>query len=154
MPSETQMPFDNHDFSIDSASDKTAKVCAKCGQSQAGPITNICPGFVTSIITSTNQDSPKYAPNKPKDDVTKASTPKPADSKPADSKPAYTPPSADDKFNGASIVQSLKNIEKNWLVMLEIYNQQAKTARAKYDAALAQGFTDAQALYLCHQAWN
>lgn len=58
------------------------------------------------------------------------------------------------KAQGIEIVNAFKTINDNWMMHLEIYNQQAKVAKAKFDAAVAQGFSELQALQICHKTWE
>jgi hypothetical protein len=58
------------------------------------------------------------------------------------------------KAQGIEIVNAFKAINDNWMMHLEIYNHQAKVAKAKYDAAIVQGFTELQALQICHKTWE
>lgn len=52
------------------------------------------------------------------------------------------------------VASALKSFNENWLMHLEIVEYQSKMIKARYDAAIAQGFTEAQALQICTQPWN
>jgi hypothetical protein len=55
---------------------------------------------------------------------------------------------------GAALFAALKNIKDNWPATLELIALQAMSLKAKYDEALTQGFTEAQALELCTKRWE
>lgn len=56
--------------------------------------------------------------------------------------------------NGAALIKSIQNLNENWLVMLELYEHQARVIKVKYDLAIALGFSEPQALHLCNQSWS
>ncbi len=53
-----------------------------------------------------------------------------------------------------SIMSVFAKQNANWLFELEMINQQAKYSKARYDAAIAQGFTETQALEICTKHWS
>lgn len=57
-------------------------------------------------------------------------------------------------IKGAELVEALKNADKNWLIMIEVFNHQAKNIRVKYEALISQGFSELQALQICYQKWE
>lgn len=55
---------------------------------------------------------------------------------------------------GAALFAAIKQLKTNWPATLELIAHQALSCKAKYDEALAQGFTEAQALELCTKRWE
>ena len=66
-----------------------------------------------------------------------------------------TPPTAEDiaETINANGMRAMYNLRSNWPMILEMYKHQAKGIRAKYMAALEEGFTEHQAMYLSLQPW-
>jgi hypothetical protein len=54
---------------------------------------------------------------------------------------------------GKKVLAGIKNVYDSWMVQLEIYEYKSKICKAKYDAAIAQGFTEEQALEICTKEW-
>jgi hypothetical protein len=55
---------------------------------------------------------------------------------------------------GASLAKSIQTIRDNFLMTMEVHEVQARAIRSKYENAIAQGFTEAQAMFLCTQEWK
>lgn len=55
---------------------------------------------------------------------------------------------------GKAVIQAFKKFNEDWLMHLEIYDQKAKVAKAKFDAAVGAGFTETQALQICYEEWK
>ena len=49
-----------------------------------------------------------------------------------------------------ALAQAVRQMRETLPAMLEINELQAQITRAKFKALVKQGFTEAQALYLCH----
>ena len=49
-----------------------------------------------------------------------------------------------------TLAQAVRQMRETLPAMLEINELQAQITRAKFKALVKQGFTEAQALYLCH----
>lgn len=58
------------------------------------------------------------------------------------------------RANGAKLITAMNELEKHWPNMVEIINHQARTIRTRYQAAIDQGFSEAQALHLSTQEWK
>lgn len=56
--------------------------------------------------------------------------------------------------SGKKLIAAFKTVAENWLVHLEIWDFQARSMKAKYDAAIANGFTPEQALEICNKTWS
>lgn len=54
----------------------------------------------------------------------------------------------------AAMAGYIKRACDNWLMQLELIDFQSKIVKARYDAALAQGFTEKQALEICTKNWE
>ena len=64
-------------------------------------------------------------------------------------KPIDTNPLA----NGGQLLKLIANVQKDWYLMLELTEHQAKLTHAKFEAAKLAGFSEAQALEVCTKTW-
>lgn len=63
-------------------------------------------------------------------------------------------PQTEQQKAGAAQLAAIKQLKENWPATLELIVLQAMSCRARYDEALLQGFTEAQALELCVKRWE
>ena len=68
-------------------------------------------------------------------------------------KPSFSMPSAQTQ-NRIAVLNFFKEEADNWMFKLEFLDYQAKLAKAKYDAAIANGFNEVQALTMSTQNWS
>jgi len=76
--------------------------------------------------------------------------------------PAFSKQELEQRRAGANLIQALKDadknfllrVDKNFLLRVEMINYQSKEIRVKYEACLAQGFSEAQAIFLSTQHWT
>ena len=58
---------------------------------------------------------------------------------------------SDDDKKHVSLAQAIKGLTDNWAAQVEFARLRAKLMRVRYQALVAEGFTEAQALELCKE---
>jgi len=55
---------------------------------------------------------------------------------------------------GATQAHALKSLNDGFDMQVEVIGYKARICKARYDAAIAQGFTPAEALDICTKDWS
>lgn len=55
---------------------------------------------------------------------------------------------------GNKMANLLRVLKDGWLMQTEIIDHKALVCKAKFDSAVAKGFTDQQALEICTKEWT
>lgn len=60
-------------------------------------------------------------------------------------------PGPDDEAQRVAIAKAIRTMQDNWAAQVEYLQLQARIARARYEALVKVGFSEADALAMCHR---